>query len=169
MDQNDGYRTMSSEGIGPGGSVALVTGASRGLGAAIATRLAADGWSVVVNYRGNARLAGSVVQAIEARGGRAAAIAADVTDEAAVAALVDEVQDTLGPVGALVLNATGPQPSAELSELSWQAELDQLEFFVKSPTLLSRAVVPAMRAAGRGRIVHISSDVVDRVLAGGSA
>ena len=87
----------------------------------------------------------------------------------AVADLVAEVQDTLGPVGALVVNATGPQPSAPLPELSWQAELDQLEFFVKSPTLLAKAVLPAMRTAGRGRIVQIGSDVVARVLDGGSA
>lgn len=146
-----------------------MTGAARGLGAVIATRLADDGWTVAVNYRASDQLARAVVEVIETAGGRAAPFAADVTDEVAVASLVGRVQDTMGPVGALVVNATGPQPSAPLSELSWQAELDQLEFFVKSPTLLTRAVLPAMQAAGRGRIVQIGSDVVDRVLAGGSA
>lgn len=150
-------------------SVALVTGSARGLGAVIAARLAEDGWTVAVNYRASEELARAVVDAIETAGGRAAAFAADVTDEAAVLAMVGRVQDTLGPVGALVVNATGPQPGAPLPELSWQAELDQLEFFVKSPTLLAQAVLPSMRTAGRGRIVQIGSDVVDRVLAGGSA
>lgn len=153
----------------PTNPVALVTGAARGLGAVIATRLAEDGWIVAVNYRASEELARAVVAGIETAGGRAAAFAADVTDEAAVAALVVRVQDTLGPIGALVVNATGPQPGAPLVELSWQAELDQLEFFVKSPTLLARSVLPAMQAAHRGRIVQISSDVVDRVLIGGSA
>ena len=147
----------------------LVTGAARGLGAAIAARLAEDGWTVAVNYRASDQLADAVVEAVEAAGGRAAAFAADVTDERSVASLVARVHDRLGPIGALVVNATGPQPSATLSDLTWQAELDQLDFFVKSPTLLARAVLPGMRAAGRGRIVQIGSDVVDRVLAGGSA
>ncbi len=80
-----------------------------------------------------------------------------------------DVEQRLGPVGALVVNATGPQPEATLPDLTWQAELDQLTYFVKSPTLLARAVLPSMQAAGRGRIVQISSDVTDRVLAGGSA
>ncbi|MGI5272521.1 SDR family oxidoreductase [Nonomuraea sp. CA-218870] len=143
--------------------VALVTGASRGLGAAIARRLGADGWTVAVNYRSDAAGAAEVASEIRAAGGRAEAFPADVTDETA-AGLVAEVARTLGPVEALVLNATGPQPELGVEELTWQAQLDQLTFFVKSPTLLVQACLPAMRERGRGRVIQIGSDVVDRCL-----
>jgi 3-oxoacyl-[acyl-carrier protein] reductase len=68
-----------------------------------------------------------------------------------------------------VANATGPQPVVGFDDLDWRTHLDQLEFFVKSPTLLAQAVVPGMRAMGGGRIVHIGSDMVDRALPGWSA
>ena len=66
--------------------------------------------------------------------------------------------------GAVVANATGPQPEAGLDELTWRAHLDQLEFFVKSPTLLVQAALPGMRANGGGRVILIGSDIVDRAL-----
>lgn len=69
----------------------------------------------------------------------------------------------------LVLNATGPQPEVLLTDVSWRDHLAQLEFFVKSPVLLGRAVVPGMRARGFGRIVQIDSEVVDRPPPGRSA
>jgi 3-oxoacyl-[acyl-carrier protein] reductase len=144
--------------------VALVTGASRGLGAAIAERLGADGFAVAVNY---ARSATEGEAVAERAGG--AAFRADVTDEAEVERLVAEVRARLGPVHTLVLNATGLQPAAPVEELTWRAHLDQLEFFVKSPTLLLQAVLPDMRAAGGGRVIHIGSDIIDRALPGNSA
>jgi 3-oxoacyl-[acyl-carrier protein] reductase len=69
----------------------------------------------------------------------------------------------------VVANATGPQPITELEQLTWQDHLDQLTFFVKSPTLLARATLPAMREQHFGRLVLIGSDMVDRVLPGWSA
>jgi 3-oxoacyl-[acyl-carrier protein] reductase len=148
------------------GELALVTGVGRGLGAGIARRLAARGWAVAVNdLPGRADAAHAVVEAIAAAGGTAVAAPADVTDEDDVRAMVEQ----LGPVGVLVVNATGPQPTATVDELTWRAHLDQLEFFVKSPTLLVRAVLPGMRARGRGRIVQIGSDMPDRALPGWSA
>lgn len=153
----------------PAAGVVLVTGASRGLGASIARALAAHGWAVAVNYRHGADAAGGVVAAIRAAGGTAEAFEADVTDEAAVAALVAAVTDRLGPVTALVANATGPQPEAAVEDLTWEDHLGQLLFFVKSPTLLVQAALPAMRAAGAGRVVLIGSDMVDRALPGWSA
>lgn len=144
--------------------VALVTGASRGLGAAIARRLGADGWAVAVNYRSDTPSAAAVVDEIKAAGGRAEAFQADVTDEAATAALAARVSEALGPVETLVLNATGPQPELGVEELTWQDQLDQLTFFVKSPTLLVQAFLPGMRERGRGRIIQIGSDIVDRSL-----
>jgi NAD(P)-dependent dehydrogenase (short-subunit alcohol dehydrogenase family) len=92
--------------------VALVTGSSRGLGSAIARRLASDGLAVAVNDVRGGTPALDVVDAIRDDGGVAHAFTADVTDERQVAGLVDAVADTLGPVDVLVLNATGPQPEA---------------------------------------------------------
>ncbi|MFJ9037045.1 SDR family NAD(P)-dependent oxidoreductase [Streptomyces sp. NPDC102406] len=143
---------------------ALVTGASRGLGAVIARRLAAEGHPVAVAYRSGAEAAGAVVADIRAAGGTAEAFAADVTDEDAVANLVADVAAGLGPVTTLVVNATGPQPLLDPTAVTWQDHLDQLTFFVKSPTLLMRAVLPGMRERGGGRIVQIGSDVIERVL-----
>ncbi|TNY36911.1 SDR family NAD(P)-dependent oxidoreductase [Thermomonospora catenispora] len=149
--------------------MALVSGASRGLGAAIARRLGADGWAVAVNYRAGAQAAERVAEDIRAAGGVAEAFGADVTDEEQVRDLVERVTGRLGPVRALVVNATGPQPTVPLEKLTWRDHLDQLEFFVKSPTLLAQAVVPGMKELGGGRIIQIGSDVFERALPGMSA
>jgi 3-oxoacyl-[acyl-carrier protein] reductase len=148
---------------------ALVTGASRGLGAHLCRRLAADGWPVAVNYRSDADGAAAVVADIEAAGGRAAAVRADVTDEDEVTRLVTEVEQRLGPVRVVVANATGPQPEGRAEEITWQDHLDQLVFFVKSPTLLLQATLPHMRRLGGGRFIHIGSEMVERALPGFSA
>ncbi len=153
----------------PSDRVALITGASRGLGAVIARRLAVDGWTVAVNYRSGVDSAERVVADIRRAGGSAAAYAADVTDEGAVADLVERATADLGPVLAVVANATGPQPITELESLTWQDHLDQLTFFVKSPTLLTRAALPAMKDHHFGRVVLIGSDMVDRAKPGWSA
>lgn len=149
--------------------VALVTGASRGLGAVIARRLAADGWRVAVNYHSDAEGAARVVDDIARTGGVARAIRADVTDEDAVAELVEQATRDLGPVLGVVANATGPQPVTALAELTWQQHLDQLTYFVKSPTLLAQAALPTMREHNHGRLVLIGSDMVDRIVPGWSA
>ncbi|HEX4092302.1 MAG TPA: SDR family NAD(P)-dependent oxidoreductase [Trebonia sp.] len=142
------------------GRVALVTGGSRGLGRAIAGRLARDGFAVAVNGIdfGETRRAAAE---IDADGGAAEAFIADVTDQGQVEGLVAAVGDRLGPVGVLVLNATGPQPTAPLAEVTWPDHLAMLDFFVKSPILLGRAVLPAMVAARYGRIIHVDSEVAD--------
>ena len=149
--------------------VALVTGSSRGLGRHIAMRLARDGLSVAVNGLHADGGAEDITAEIVAAGGAAQAFAADVTDEGQVAELVRVVDDALGPVAVLVLNATGPQPEAPLENVGWDDHMAQLEFFVKSPVLLGRAVVPGMRERGWGRIVEIDSEVVDLPPPGRSA
>jgi len=150
-------------------TVALVTGSSRGLGAVIAERLARDGFAVAVNFHSGAAGAQEVVERIRAAGGTADAFAADVTDEAQVAHLVAAIEERLGPVGVLVLNATGPQPDALVEDTAWEDHQDQLDFFVRSPVLLGRAVLAGMRARGSGRIVHVDSEVADRPPVGRSA
>lgn len=149
--------------------VALVTGSSRGLGRAIAERLASDGISVAVNSASGDAAASAVAAAIRVRGGRAEAFVADVTMEAEVGGLLDTVSAQLGPVDILVLNATGPQPEAPFMDVDWQEHLDQLTYFVKSPVLLARAAVDGMRARRFGRIINIDSEVAHRPPPGRSA
>jgi len=149
-------------------SVALVSGASRGLGAVIARRLAADGFAVAVNYAAGRSRAEQVVADIRSAGGTAEAFGADVTDEAAVQDLAERVRTALGPVKVLVANATGPQPATPVDRLEWSDHLAQLEFFVKSPTLLLRSVLADMREAGGGRVIQIGSDMFERALPGHS-
>jgi 3-oxoacyl-[acyl-carrier protein] reductase len=149
--------------------VALVTGSSRGLGSAIARHLAEDGLAVAVNSARDDVEALAVVDAIQDAGGVAAAFKADVTDEQQVVELVAAVAERFGPVDVLVLNATGPQPEAPLSEVRWEDHLAQLEFFVKSPVLLGRVVLPEMKAQRWGRIIQIDSEVADRIPVGRSA
>jgi 3-oxoacyl-[acyl-carrier protein] reductase len=151
------------------GLIALVTGSSRGLGAVIARRLARDGLAVAVNGRPGDRQVAAVSRAIRDDGGTADAFYADVTDEDQVAGLAATVTDRLGPVDVLVLNATGPQPEAAVTEVAWADHLAQLDFFVKSPVLLGRAVIPGMRARRYGRIVQIDSEVAQRPPPGRSA
>jgi 3-oxoacyl-[acyl-carrier protein] reductase len=139
--------------------VALVTGSSRGLGAAIARRLGRDGFAVAVNTLPGDEQASDVARSICDEGGVAEAFYADVTDEQQVAGLVAAIDGQLGSVDVLVFNATGPQPAALVSEAGWAEHLAQLDFFVKSPMLLGREVLPGMRARRYGRIVHVDSEV----------
>ena len=141
--------------------VALVTGASRGLGAAIAMALADSGAAVAVNYHASPDKAEVLCARIRAAGGRACALSADVRDEAQVGQLTKSVEKEFGPIDVLVLNATGPQPMLKIEDLTWRTCLDQLEFFVKSPMLLVQAVLPKMKAARFGRIIQIGSEVFE--------
>jgi NAD(P)-dependent dehydrogenase (short-subunit alcohol dehydrogenase family) len=144
------------------GRVALVTGASRGLGAAIAVSLGAAGARVAVNCFGSPDKAERVVEQVRSAGGSAGAFRADVRDEGEVAGLVGQVREQFGPVDILVINATGPQPFIRIEDLTWRGCLDQLEFFVKSPLLLVKAVVGPMKERRHGRIINLGSEVFER-------
>src|SRR5262245_34972292 len=148
------------------GRVALVTGSSRGLGAVIARRLAEDGFAVAVNGRRGDGQAEQVARAIGGDGGVAEAFCADITDEQQVAELVAAITGRFGPVDVLVLNATGPQPEAPVTEVGWAGHLAQLDFFVKSPVLLGRAVLPAMVARLCCRIVRYYLDIATKAPTG---
>jgi len=146
-----------------GGRTALATGASRGLGAAIAEKLAAAGAAVAVNYFASPDKAEKLCAAIRQDGGKAIAVPGDVRDEKQVLELVKKTERAFAaPIDILVINATGPQPFIKLEDLTWQACLDQLDFFVKSPLLLAQAVVPSMKRRRYGRIINIGSEVFER-------
>ncbi|MFF1837248.1 SDR family NAD(P)-dependent oxidoreductase [Streptomyces sp. NPDC058231] len=134
---------------------ALVTGAARGIGAAVARQLARDGLAVGVLDLDEADCAGTV-RAIRDDGGSATAVAADVADEAAVTSAVARVAAELGPPTVLVNNA-GVGPRADLVEMTtdqWDAVLG---VNLRGPFLVTRAVAPYMIEAGWGRIVTMSS------------
>jgi 3-oxoacyl-[acyl-carrier protein] reductase len=138
------------------GHTALVTGASRGIGAAIAMALSEAGAAVAVNYRERAADADAVVAKIRDKGGQAIAIAADVSRGNAVAAMVEQVATALGPIDILVNNA-GMAIVRGVDDLT-EAEFDlTIAVNLKSAFLCTQAVLPAMRAKNWGRIVNISS------------
>ena len=138
------------------GHTALVTGASRGIGAAIAMALAEAGAAVAVNYRERAAEADAVVAKIREFGGRATAIAADVSQAAAVAKMVDRAGSALGPIDVLVNNA-GLAIVRGIDDLA-ENDFDlTIAVNLKSAFLCTQAVLPAMRAKQWGRIVNISS------------
>jgi len=148
---------------------ALVTGASRGLGASTATALAAAGHPVAVGYREGRAAAERVVTAIRDTGGTAEVVGGDVTTAAGVAEAVAATEAALGPVGVLVVNATGPQPQTPTVGLDLEQVEPMLDFFVRSPVLLMAAVVPGMVERGGGRIVHVGSEVAWTAPAGAAA
>jgi 3-oxoacyl-[acyl-carrier protein] reductase len=138
------------------GRIALVTGASRGIGAAIAVALAEAGAAVAVNYRERAGEADAVVAKIRDNGGRAIAIAADVSQAEAVARMLDHVASALGPIDILVNNA-GMAIVRGIDDLT-ESDFDAtIAVNLKSAFLCTQAVVAAMRAKKWGRIVNISS------------
>jgi 3-oxoacyl-[acyl-carrier protein] reductase len=137
--------------------VAIVTGASRGIGAAIAERLAADGFTVVVNYAGRAAEAEAVAAKIEAAGDRAITAQADISDPAAVAKMFDAAQAAFGGVDVLVNNAG-------VMKLATIADSDDALFDSQIAVNL-KGVFNTLREAGRrlregGRIINLSSSVV---------
>ncbi len=150
----------------PQGACALVTGASRGIGAAIARAIAADGWPVAVNYRSGAEEAAATVAAIEASGGRAVAIAGDVSDPAVPVALLDAAAAAFGgPVLVLVNNAgvRADGLALSLSDEDWRIVLDTN---LGSTYRLTRAALRAMIRARFGRVINIASVVGPRANAG---
>jgi 3-oxoacyl-[acyl-carrier protein] reductase len=138
------------------GQIALVTGASRGIGAAIAVALARAGADVAVNYRARADDAAGVCAAIDQAGARSLAVQADVSRAADVNRLVETIERTIGPVSILVNNAgiIRPQPLEAITEEDWD---DLMDTNLKSAFLVTQRVLPGMRARRWGRIINMSS------------
>ena len=138
------------------GRVALVTGASRGIGRAVALALAAAGVDVAVNYHSKEHLALEVCELIRGLGRRTVAVAADVSRAAAVNRMVEVVERELGPVDILINNAgiVQQKPLAEITEADFDA---MIATNLKSAFLVTQRVLSAMRERTWGRIVNLSS------------
>jgi NAD(P)-dependent dehydrogenase (short-subunit alcohol dehydrogenase family) len=138
----------------------IVTGASRGIGAAIAQKLAGDGYGVIVNYAADAEGAESVVSAIRAKGGRAEAVRADVAAPDQVAALFDRTQQQMGPLTALVNNAGMTGEAARVDERDADELTRLMQVNVVGPMLCAKHAIRAMSTAHGGHggcIVNIAS------------
>ena len=144
------------------GQVALVTGSSKGLGKAMAFALGRAGAKVAFNYKNSKEKADQTFAEYQEAGLQGALFQADVIDEASVNALVAEVGSTLGPIDTLILNATPDQPQKPIEEYDWSLYQSMLDFFVKSPYLLTRACLPHLKGQRFGRIINIGSEVFQR-------
>jgi NAD(P)-dependent dehydrogenase (short-subunit alcohol dehydrogenase family) len=142
--------------------VALITGASRGIGAATALVLAEQGFRVVVNYRSSAEQADEVVRAATAAGGEAVAIQADVTAPGNVAAMIDETERRWGRVDVLVHNALIPFDVTSFADLSWEQLGGKLDRELHAAFLLTKAIVPGMISRSYGRLVYLSTGLSRR-------
>ena len=140
-----------------GSKVAIVTGASRGIGAAVAERLARDGLAVVVNYAASSGPAETLVRAIEAKGGRALAAKADVSDAAAMRGLFDAAERAFGGIDVLVNNA-GIMKNAKIADCDDVSFDDQIAINLKGSFNGMREA--ARRLRDGGRIVNFSTSVV---------
>ncbi len=149
-------------GVSEGQRVALVTGASRGIGRAIALELAGAGYRVAVNYRARDREAGEVCETIAAAGGQARAVKADVAIPDEALALVDATLAAWGKIDVLVNNAGVSTTGARLGDLAIDEWDRILRVNLDGPFYMIRAVLPHMRQRRSGHIVNLSSNVTQR-------
>jgi 3-oxoacyl-[acyl-carrier protein] reductase len=138
--------------------VAIITGASRGIGAATARVLAERGFRVVVNYHSSAEEAAKVVEAITAAGGEAVGTRADVTVPDDVSAMVGDAEERWGRVDVLVHNALIPYDITSFADLTWEQLGGKLDRELHATFLLTKAVVPGMISRGYGRLLYLTAE-----------
>ncbi|HEV7849864.1 MAG TPA: SDR family oxidoreductase [Mycobacterium sp.] len=142
--------------------VAVITGASRGIGAATALVLAERGFRVVVNYRSSADEAQQVVRAATDAGGEAMAVRADVTQGDEVAKMVAEAENRWGRIDVLVHNALIPFDVTSFADLTWEQLGGKLERELRAAYLITKAIVPGMISRKYGRMVFLSTGLSKR-------
>lgn len=141
------------------GRVALVTGSSKGLGKAMAMALGAAGAKVAFNYKNDEQAARAAFDEFRAAGHQGGLYRASAVDADEIAGMVARIEAELGPIDIVVVNATPAQPLRPIEEYGWDFYQSMLDYFVKSPYLLARAVLPGMKARRHGRIINIGSEV----------
>jgi 3-oxoacyl-[acyl-carrier protein] reductase len=151
------------------GHVAVVTGSSTGLGKAIAFALGRAGARVAVNYAHNRERAERTFHEFQQAGIPSVLVRCDVTTAEGVDRLFTETEAQLGRPDILVVNATGDQPHKPIEEYGWDFYQEMLDFFVKSPYLLTRRGLPFLKEKKWGRIVNVTSEVFHRSVAPFSA
>ncbi|NDG64350.1 MAG: SDR family oxidoreductase [Planctomycetes bacterium] len=144
------------------GQVVLVTGSSRGLGKAIAFALGDAGAKVALNYWNDSAMADATFAQFKAAGYAGELFRGNVIDETNVNRMCGEIVAKLGPIDTLVINATPDQPHKPIEEYDWAFHQSMLDFFVKSPFLLTRATLAHMKEQRHGHIINITSEVFHR-------
>lgn len=144
------------------GRTALVTGSTADLGLAMARGLAGAGAKVALNYANDHDRAREAFAAFQADGLQGGLFPGSVIDEGEIGDLVERIEASLGPIDILVVNATPDQPHMPIEDYDWEFHQSMLDFFIRSPFLLTRAVLPGMKSRRWGRIINIGSEVVSR-------
>ena len=151
------------------GHVALVTGATTGLGKSIAMTLGKAGAKVAINYFNNRERAEAVFAEFKDAGCDGCLIRANVIEKNDVDRMVQEIKQKLGPIDILVPNATCDQPMKPIEDYDWETYQAMVDFFIKSPFLLTQSVIADMKAQKWGRIINLGSEVYQRSLGNFSA
>ena len=139
--------------------VALVTGSTTGLGKSIAFSLGSLGYKVAMNYYNNEERAAAAFVEFEKAGGEGCLVRANASDADNVNQMYAQIADKLGPVDILICNATPDQPQKTIEEYDWETYQRLIDFFIKSPFLLTKECLPHMKKQQWGRIINITSEV----------